>query len=383
MRYRIGFESQVAMRFLREGRMQTVLIIVGVAAGVAVVAYISALISGLQRNTLEKTLGAQAHITISAPEDTAFTTSPNAANNVTLQQVQPRTQRPRAIVNWHSKCLESPQQRTAPHRRILSGGADGAAHVEPTTRASSAPSRTGARSRTGHGRQRLESCQTSQAPPPQKAVPDRCKKTGPRVPQAVPDRAQAAAVSGQTPDRRQRCIPGQPAASKNVYGTTRSDRLERLQPGTAARQVRSQSRRQIPCRLFNRRPDRRSADHRSQRRGSPVLGASQTIRRRVCQSQTSPQEASRHERHTHLPPDRPRVHAALDAAHSAQKFHAATCLRRLSRTEAGGVPETKPRAARSPATDQPDESPPRQPKFLHKAKKQRARSVRTAIQLWS
>jgi lipoprotein-releasing system permease protein len=102
MRYRIGFESQVAMRFLREGRMQTVLIIVGVAAGVAVVAYISALISGLQRNTLEKTLGAQAHITISAPEDTAFTTSPNAAHNATLQQVQPRTQRPRAIVNWQA-----------------------------------------------------------------------------------------------------------------------------------------------------------------------------------------------------------------------------------------------------------------------------------------
>ena len=42
-----GFEFRVALRFLREGRMQTVLIIVGVAAGVAVIAYISALISGL------------------------------------------------------------------------------------------------------------------------------------------------------------------------------------------------------------------------------------------------------------------------------------------------------------------------------------------------
>ena len=62
----LGFEWRVALRFLREGRMQTVLIIVGVAAGVAVVAYISALISGLQRNTLEKTLGAQAHVTVSA-----------------------------------------------------------------------------------------------------------------------------------------------------------------------------------------------------------------------------------------------------------------------------------------------------------------------------
>jgi lipoprotein-releasing system permease protein len=45
-------------------------------------------------------LGAQAHITISAPEDTVFTTSAAVSNSTTLQQVQPRTQRPRAIVNW-------------------------------------------------------------------------------------------------------------------------------------------------------------------------------------------------------------------------------------------------------------------------------------------
>jgi lipoprotein-releasing system permease protein len=42
----LGFERRVALRFLREGRMQSLLIIVGVAAGVAVVAYISALITG-------------------------------------------------------------------------------------------------------------------------------------------------------------------------------------------------------------------------------------------------------------------------------------------------------------------------------------------------
>ena len=65
----LGFERRVATRFLREGRMQTLLIIVGVAAGVAVVAYISALITGLQRNTIEKTLGAQAHLTLSPRDD--------------------------------------------------------------------------------------------------------------------------------------------------------------------------------------------------------------------------------------------------------------------------------------------------------------------------
>jgi lipoprotein-releasing system permease protein len=37
----LGFERRVALRFLIEGRMQSLLIIIGVAAGVAVVAYIS------------------------------------------------------------------------------------------------------------------------------------------------------------------------------------------------------------------------------------------------------------------------------------------------------------------------------------------------------
>ena len=34
----LGFELRVALRFLREGRMQSLLIIVGVAAGVAITA---------------------------------------------------------------------------------------------------------------------------------------------------------------------------------------------------------------------------------------------------------------------------------------------------------------------------------------------------------
>ena len=96
----LGFERRVAVRFLREGRMQTVLIIVGVAAGVAVVAYISALISGLQSNTLDKTLGAQAHVTLSARDDVVVASMPPASGATVLAQTQPRAQRPRSIANW-------------------------------------------------------------------------------------------------------------------------------------------------------------------------------------------------------------------------------------------------------------------------------------------
>jgi lipoprotein-releasing system permease protein len=98
----LGFERRVALRFLREGRMQTLLIIVGVAAGVAVVAYISALITGLQRNTLEKTLGAQAHVTLSSLEDVVMPARALIPGDTLLTQIQPRAQRPRSMANWQS-----------------------------------------------------------------------------------------------------------------------------------------------------------------------------------------------------------------------------------------------------------------------------------------
>ena len=99
----LGFERRVAVRFLREGRMQTLLIIVGVAAGVAVVAYISALISGLQSNTLNKTLGAQAHLSIRALDDVVLPArDPDAVLGAVLDQTQPRAQRPRSLANWQA-----------------------------------------------------------------------------------------------------------------------------------------------------------------------------------------------------------------------------------------------------------------------------------------
>lgn len=98
----LGFEWQVAMRFLREGRMQTLLIVVGVAAGVAVIAYISALISGLQGNTLAKTLGAQPHVTIAAPEDVVAPAMDLPSGQRSITDTQPRAQRLRSVANWQA-----------------------------------------------------------------------------------------------------------------------------------------------------------------------------------------------------------------------------------------------------------------------------------------
>ncbi len=82
--------------------MQTLLIIVGVAAGVAVIAYISALINGLQSNTLSKTLGAQAHVTLRSPDDVVTPAWPHASPGATLTETQPRAQRLRSVANWQA-----------------------------------------------------------------------------------------------------------------------------------------------------------------------------------------------------------------------------------------------------------------------------------------
>jgi lipoprotein-releasing system permease protein len=96
----LGFERRVALRFLREGRMQTLLIIAGVAAGVAVVTYISALIAGLQANTVAKTLGTQAHLTLRAPDDRVLPALLREPGVAEVTETQPRAQRLRSVANW-------------------------------------------------------------------------------------------------------------------------------------------------------------------------------------------------------------------------------------------------------------------------------------------
>jgi lipoprotein-releasing system permease protein len=47
-RLRLPFEWLVALRYLREGRLQTVLILAGVTGGVAVIIFLTTLITQLQ-----------------------------------------------------------------------------------------------------------------------------------------------------------------------------------------------------------------------------------------------------------------------------------------------------------------------------------------------
>ncbi len=91
------FEWIAALRFLREGRTQSLLIIVGVGVGVAVIVFMSALLSGLQANLIKRTLSSQAHIVLLPPEEIARPQGDPASTALNLQK---QAQRLRSIDQW-------------------------------------------------------------------------------------------------------------------------------------------------------------------------------------------------------------------------------------------------------------------------------------------
>ncbi len=95
----LWIEWKIALRFLLDNRMQTLLIVFGIAVGSAVIVFITALITGLQANVIERTLGTQAHIRI-LPPDEANRTLPVAPDSWSLVLESPRAQRLRSIINW-------------------------------------------------------------------------------------------------------------------------------------------------------------------------------------------------------------------------------------------------------------------------------------------
>jgi lipoprotein-releasing system permease protein len=93
------FTWTVALRFLKEGRTQTLLILLGIATGVGVIVFLSALITGLQGSLVDKTLGTQAHIVLRQPEDVARPQLDRDREAV-LDHVQRPEQRLRSILAW-------------------------------------------------------------------------------------------------------------------------------------------------------------------------------------------------------------------------------------------------------------------------------------------
>jgi lipoprotein-releasing system permease protein len=92
----------LALRFFRDGRTQTALIVAGVAVGVAVQVFITALIAGLQRDLIDKTLGSLPHVTLEPRDEIArplLRDDPHAGFFVG-REVQRPSQRLRSIDDW-------------------------------------------------------------------------------------------------------------------------------------------------------------------------------------------------------------------------------------------------------------------------------------------
>jgi lipoprotein-releasing system permease protein len=96
----VPFEWFLALRYLRDGKGQTALILSAVAVGVSVIVFLSALIGGLQASLIEKTLGSQPHVTLRMPRDEARPLVEPTEAVAIARQVQARPQRLRSIDQW-------------------------------------------------------------------------------------------------------------------------------------------------------------------------------------------------------------------------------------------------------------------------------------------
>jgi lipoprotein-releasing system permease protein len=67
----LPFEWITAVRFLREGRLQTLFIIGGIAIGVGVIVFMSAMLAGLEANFIKRVLTSQPQIQLLTPDQVA------------------------------------------------------------------------------------------------------------------------------------------------------------------------------------------------------------------------------------------------------------------------------------------------------------------------
>jgi lipoprotein-releasing system permease protein len=94
----VPFEWIAASRFLREGRMQTISIVIGVSIGVGVIVFMSAALTAQQANIIRRVLSAQAHIVLLPPKEIARPLRGAEAAEAAL--VQRPLQRVRPIDQW-------------------------------------------------------------------------------------------------------------------------------------------------------------------------------------------------------------------------------------------------------------------------------------------
>jgi lipoprotein-releasing system permease protein len=117
------FEWIVALRFLRDGRLQTAFIVGGIAIGVGVIVFMSALLSGMQANFIRRVLTAQSHIQL-LPAQEQTRPLRGGPGELELAAVQPPLQRLKSIDQWQAVAA---QIAALPEVRVVTPLASGSA----------------------------------------------------------------------------------------------------------------------------------------------------------------------------------------------------------------------------------------------------------------
>ena len=94
------FQWFVALRYLRDARGQSALMLAAVAVGVSVIVFLSALINGLQSSLIESTLGSQPHITLRVRREEPRPLVEPRDGLAIARLRQPATQRLRSLDQW-------------------------------------------------------------------------------------------------------------------------------------------------------------------------------------------------------------------------------------------------------------------------------------------
>ena len=119
------FSWHVGLRFLREGRSQTLMIFGGATVGVGVIVFLSALISGLQATLIAQTLGAQPHVVVRPqPRTTRPVLDAGRPGRALLVRHVQRAQQPmRSIDQWQRVMRELERHPRISHVSPLVSGA--------------------------------------------------------------------------------------------------------------------------------------------------------------------------------------------------------------------------------------------------------------------
>ena len=120
----LPFEAWVSLRFMREGKVQTSFIVGGISIGVAVIVFMSALLSGLQTNFVRRALTGQAHIQVLPLKEVVRPLRDQDKDWHELAIVQAPLQRLKSIDQWQSAVL---QINAMPEVLVVSPAATGSA----------------------------------------------------------------------------------------------------------------------------------------------------------------------------------------------------------------------------------------------------------------